>query len=299
MRDIPRPRKRTRLENEAEVHEQGAEDVNTSSDTAEFDSLTGDDDPALRTDVFQPPAGSQSFARPASAGKKKAKQHHLEGQVDKAIMHSQRELAAATMAQVEILKEQLQIAKRKVELMENQQREFNSSSGLIKTTSAKPPAFKASPNSATDISSSSTRAFTSADVAFNLPRHSVHECVQLLSAITWSLRGGVTIEKGDCTVGATAAPRIMTTKDNEYVDGESAVETPMNNATDEERSEVSQNAMMTEEMPRKQCEAVMNVQTDQDDENKSVKLGITIGVQKRRGHSRQETGSGCSSRQLS
>ncbi|ETP24993.1 hypothetical protein F441_02091 [Phytophthora nicotianae CJ01A1] len=122
MRDIPRPRKRTRLENEAEVHEQGAEDVNTSSDTAEFDSLTGDDDPALPTDVFQPPAGSQSFARPASAGKKKAKQHHLEGQVDKAIMHSQRELAAATMAQVEILKEQLQIAKRKVELMENQQR---------------------------------------------------------------------------------------------------------------------------------------------------------------------------------
>ncbi|ETM97652.1 hypothetical protein PPTG_20149 [Phytophthora nicotianae INRA-310] len=113
MRDIPRPRKRTRLENEAEVHEQGAEDVNTSSDTAEFDSLTGDDDRALRTDVFQPPAGSQSFARPASAGKKKAKQHHLEGQVDKAIMHSQRELAAATMAQVEILKEQLQIAKRK------------------------------------------------------------------------------------------------------------------------------------------------------------------------------------------
>ncbi|ETM98908.1 hypothetical protein PPTG_24525 [Phytophthora nicotianae INRA-310] len=43
----------------------------------------------------------------------------------------------------------------------------------------------------------------------------------------------------------------MTTKDKEYVDGESAVETPMNNATDEERSEVSQNAMVTEEMPRK------------------------------------------------
>ncbi|ETI34489.1 hypothetical protein F443_19010 [Phytophthora nicotianae P1569] len=142
MRDIPRPRKRTRLENEAVVHEQGAEgalcfiilvfvtiylfillaDVNTSSDTAEFDSLTGDDDPALPADVFQPPAGSQSFARPASAGKKKAKQLHLEGQVDKAIMYSQRGLAAATTAQVEILKEQLQIAKGKVELVENQQR---------------------------------------------------------------------------------------------------------------------------------------------------------------------------------
>ncbi|ETM39162.1 hypothetical protein L914_14658 [Phytophthora nicotianae] len=38
--------------------------------------------------------------------------------------------------------------------------EFNSSSGLIKTTSAKPPAFKASQNSATDISSISIRAFT-------------------------------------------------------------------------------------------------------------------------------------------
>ncbi|ETP32527.1 hypothetical protein, variant [Phytophthora nicotianae P10297] len=122
MRDIPRPRKRTRLENEAVVHEQGAEDVNTSSDTAEFDSLTGDDDPALPADVFQPPTGSQSFAHPASAGKKKAKQLHLEGQVDNAIMYSQRGLAAATTAQVEILKEQLQIAKGKVELVENQQR---------------------------------------------------------------------------------------------------------------------------------------------------------------------------------
>ncbi|KAG2780814.1 hypothetical protein Pcac1_g8932 [Phytophthora cactorum] len=38
--------------------------------------------------------------------------------------------------------------------------EFNSSSGRITTTSAKSPAFKASPNSAMDISSSSNRAFT-------------------------------------------------------------------------------------------------------------------------------------------
>ncbi|KAF4136456.1 hypothetical protein GN958_ATG14351 [Phytophthora infestans] len=78
--------------------------VNISSDTAEFDSVAGDD-PALPADVFQPPAGSQSLARPASAGKKKAKQLYLEEQVDKAIMHSERVLAAATMAQVEILNE--------------------------------------------------------------------------------------------------------------------------------------------------------------------------------------------------
>ncbi|KAG2877065.1 hypothetical protein PC114_g23859 [Phytophthora cactorum] len=38
--------------------------------------------------------------------------------------------------------------------------EFNSSSGRITITSAKSPAFKASPNSAMDISSSSNRAFT-------------------------------------------------------------------------------------------------------------------------------------------
>ncbi|RAW24466.1 hypothetical protein PC110_g19108 [Phytophthora cactorum] len=38
--------------------------------------------------------------------------------------------------------------------------EFNSSSGRITTTSAKSLTFKASPNSAMDISSSSNRAFT-------------------------------------------------------------------------------------------------------------------------------------------
>ncbi|ETI38875.1 hypothetical protein F441_15307 [Phytophthora nicotianae CJ01A1] len=113
MRDIPRSRKRSRLENEAEVHERGDEDVNTSSDTAEFDSVTGDYDPALHADVFQPPAGSQSFVRPAPAWKKKAEQLHLEGQVDKAIMHSQRELAAATTVLVEILESSSRLQKER------------------------------------------------------------------------------------------------------------------------------------------------------------------------------------------
>ncbi|KAE9160552.1 hypothetical protein PF004_g31141 [Phytophthora fragariae] len=72
-------------------------------------------------DTFQSPVGVLHAVRPTSAGKKKAKQLHFEEQVDKAIMHSQRELAVAPSAQVEIMREQLQVANKKVEIMESQQ----------------------------------------------------------------------------------------------------------------------------------------------------------------------------------
>ncbi|KAF4135973.1 hypothetical protein GN958_ATG14838, partial [Phytophthora infestans] len=115
-RFIPRPRKGARLQNEFEVYEQGAE-VTLRSLTQSLMMMFL----LFLLISFSLLLVIGLLLRPASAGKKKAKQLHLEGQTDKDIMHSQRELAAATTGQVKLLKEQLQIAKRKVDLTGNQQ----------------------------------------------------------------------------------------------------------------------------------------------------------------------------------
>ncbi|ETN24960.1 hypothetical protein PPTG_01121 [Phytophthora nicotianae INRA-310] len=117
MRDVPRPRKRPRLPVTHQLNNDDGSD-NSESDGRASSVEIGN---ASGTEGSQSTASSAQLLRPASAGKKKAKQLELEGQVDKAIMHSQRELANATSAQVSIMKEQLEVAKQKVELMANQQ----------------------------------------------------------------------------------------------------------------------------------------------------------------------------------
>ncbi|KAG2814492.1 hypothetical protein PC118_g14363 [Phytophthora cactorum] len=87
MRNIPRPRKRPRLQSGLQTNELEAED---NSDAADMSSVVDDNEGEPCVNDFQSPVGSLQISRPTSAGKKKAKMLHLEGEVDKAIMHSQR-----------------------------------------------------------------------------------------------------------------------------------------------------------------------------------------------------------------
>ncbi|RAW30902.1 hypothetical protein PC110_g12755 [Phytophthora cactorum] len=88
MRNIPRPRKRPRLQSGLQTNELEAEEDN--SDAADMSSVVDDNEGEPCVNDFQSPVGSLQISRPTSAGKKKAKMLHLEGEVDKAIMHSQR-----------------------------------------------------------------------------------------------------------------------------------------------------------------------------------------------------------------
>ncbi|KAE8960974.1 hypothetical protein PR003_g4126 [Phytophthora rubi] len=110
MRDIPTPRKRPCQPSE---HDESGLLDDDGADSEDSDKQDTGEATLSSMDTFQSPVGVLHAVRPTSAGKKKAKQLHFEEQVDKVIMHSQRELAVATSAQVEIMREQLQVAKKR------------------------------------------------------------------------------------------------------------------------------------------------------------------------------------------
>lgn len=118
MRALSSPRKRQHrsLESqEDQLNDDGDGDVD-SSDTL---LQEGDDDSSIH---FSAAASERDevFVRKNALGKKKAKQQDLEAAVDRSLAHSQSELAAATTAQVAVMKEQLKVAKEKLRLLQEQ-----------------------------------------------------------------------------------------------------------------------------------------------------------------------------------
>ncbi|KAG1684378.1 hypothetical protein DVH05_011407 [Phytophthora capsici] len=132
MREAVPPRKRQRSSLSAVEGDEGSQEQNASttgiSETTDsaMDSITGGGDDEFEPDLLFSPgpdnlSSASTLARPPS-GKKKAKQLQYHEQVDRAMVHSQTELAKATTAQVEIMRQQLAIATKKVNLMEAQQK---------------------------------------------------------------------------------------------------------------------------------------------------------------------------------
>ncbi|KAG6943831.1 hypothetical protein JG688_00017409, partial [Phytophthora aleatoria] len=76
-------------------------------------------------DVLQSPAPSSTISYPQQTGfrrQKEMKQMQFEEQINKAMMHSQRELAKATSAQVDVMQQQLEVALKKVAILEAHQK---------------------------------------------------------------------------------------------------------------------------------------------------------------------------------
>ncbi|KAL3662537.1 hypothetical protein V7S43_012392 [Phytophthora oleae] len=125
MRDFPAPRKRQRTS--VSTQDEGSDDGGSEDQST---SQFGDnEDLFVSAELISPGPvnGSAWLERPKSAGKKTSKQLQFEEQVDRAMMHSQHELAKATCAQVNITKEQLEVEKKKASTVELQQ---HASSGL-------------------------------------------------------------------------------------------------------------------------------------------------------------------------
>ncbi|KAG1690883.1 hypothetical protein DVH05_027485 [Phytophthora capsici] len=126
MRDVPMPRKRPAAALEPEPDGSGFDFLvgeNRESDDAEdeVNSIKTGNSSASSTAEFQSPTRSTVPVRPTSAGKKKMKQMQTEEQIDKSTMHSQRQLATASAAQVEIMQKQLEVAKQKNQILASQQ----------------------------------------------------------------------------------------------------------------------------------------------------------------------------------
>ncbi|KAG2790578.1 hypothetical protein JG687_00005459 [Phytophthora cactorum] len=108
-------------------HNLGRADLEEQKASKDWFDRTNDDDNVLQSPV---PSRVQSSTRNrASGGKKKVKQIQFEEQIDKAMMHSQRELAKATSAQVDIMQHQLVVAQKKVAILEVQQKSAEGSGG--------------------------------------------------------------------------------------------------------------------------------------------------------------------------
>ncbi|GMF24790.1 unnamed protein product [Phytophthora fragariaefolia] len=112
MLDVPQPRKRGSVSLSSLSEGQGTAHTEIQSDIGEsiLDEAFAEDDVMLSPEPKR--KSSPSSGRSIPVGKKRAKQMNLEDQVDRAMMHSQRELAKATSAQVDIMQQQLVVSQK-------------------------------------------------------------------------------------------------------------------------------------------------------------------------------------------
>ncbi|KAG7388766.1 hypothetical protein PHYPSEUDO_011785 [Phytophthora pseudosyringae] len=120
MRAVPSPRKRS-LPRTAGPSDGNSGMIGAEARVFSMDNvLDGDDSETSESDSVAGRTDNQSQRPARPKGKKQAKAANLEASVDRSMAHSQRELAKATAAQVDIMKEQLSVAKKKNKLMEEQ-----------------------------------------------------------------------------------------------------------------------------------------------------------------------------------